>query len=71
MGSENKKIIVVFGATGTQGGSVAKAILDDPVASQQFKVRAVTRDPFKSAAIALADHGAEVTKVILTRWLSH
>ncbi|XP_070531980.1 nmrA-like family domain-containing protein 1 [Ptychodera flava] len=50
------KVIVVFGATGAQGGSVARALLCDP----QYKVRAVTRDPNSPAAGALAAQGAEV-----------
>lgn len=57
------RTVVVFGATGTQGGSVAKALLKDPRTAQQFKVKAVTRDPTKPAAKALLDQGAEVVKV--------
>lgn len=54
----DKKIIAVFGATGQQGGGLARAILDDP--SGQFTVRAITRRPDSDAAKALADRGAEV-----------
>ncbi len=53
-----KKCIVVFGATGAQGGSLARAILNDP--SSEFAVRAVTRDPNSDAAKALSAMGAEV-----------
>lgn len=60
------KTVVVFGATGTQGGSVAKALLKDPRTSRQFKVKAVTRDPSKPAAKALVEQGAEVVKVSLS-----
>jgi uncharacterized protein YbjT (DUF2867 family) len=52
----SKKIIVVLGATGAQGGGLARAILDDPQGG--FALRAVTRDPAKAAA--LAERGAEV-----------
>lgn len=38
-----KKIIAVVGATGKQGGAVARAILNDPDGG--FTVRALTRDP--------------------------
>ncbi|KAF8926658.1 NmrA family transcriptional regulator [Dissophora ornata] len=56
------KILVVFGATGQQGGSVANYVLNDPELSKQFQVRAVTRDPSKPAAQALQKDGAEVVK---------
>ncbi|RAK97313.1 NmrA/HSCARG family protein [Aspergillus ibericus CBS 121593] len=61
----NRKILVVFGATGIQGGSVVQAILRDPVASKEFKVRAITRDPSKPAAASLAQEGAKVIKADL------
>ena len=53
-----KKIIAVTGATGAQGGGLARAILDDPASG--FAVRALTRDPRSDKARALADRGAEV-----------
>jgi len=54
----SKKIITVFGATGAQGGSLAKAILNDP--NSEFAVRAVTRDVNSDKAKELAAMGAEV-----------
>ncbi|GAA4433771.1 NmrA/HSCARG family protein [Pontibacter saemangeumensis] len=53
-----KKIIVVFGATGAQGGGVAHAILQDR--NSEFAVRAVTRNPDSDKARELAGMGAEV-----------
>jgi uncharacterized protein YbjT (DUF2867 family) len=53
-----KKIIVVFGATGAQGGGLAHAILTDP--RSEFSVRAVTRDPGSDKAKDLMAMGAEV-----------
>jgi uncharacterized protein YbjT (DUF2867 family) len=53
-----KPIITVFGATGAQGGGLARAILNDP--RQRFALRAVTRKPESEAARALARAGAEV-----------
>ena len=50
------KIIAVVGATGVQGGGLARAILADP--SGGFSVRAITRDPNKDGAKALAAKGA-------------
>jgi uncharacterized protein YbjT (DUF2867 family) len=53
-----KKIITVFGATGAQGGGLARAILEDR--DGPFAVRAVTRDPGSTGARALAAAGAEL-----------
>jgi len=54
------KVIAVVGATGAQAGGLARAILADP--SGGFSVRALTRDPSKDTAKALADAGAEVVQ---------
>ncbi len=56
----DKKIIAVLGATGAQGGGLARAILADP--NGGFAVRAITRDPNKDKAKALAAAGAEVVQ---------
>jgi len=53
-----KKIITIFGATGAQGGGLARSILADR--DGPFAVRAVTRDLNSDAARALAAAGAEV-----------
>jgi uncharacterized protein YbjT (DUF2867 family) len=53
-----KKIIVVFGATGAQGGGLARAILRDPQGG--FAARAVTRHADSEKARELARMGAEV-----------
>lgn len=54
----DKKIIAVFGATGAQGGGLARAILNDK--NSEFAVRAITRDTNSDKAKALAAMGAEV-----------
>lgn len=54
------KLITVFGATGNQGGSVIRYILSDAQLSKEFSIRAITRDPSKPAAKALAEKGVEV-----------
>ena len=51
----NNKIVAVTGATGQQGGAVARKLLADG-----WKVRALTRDLDKPAAQALAQAGAEL-----------
>lgn len=59
----DQKIIAVVGATGAQGGGLARAVLADPGGG--FALRALTRDPSKDAARALADQGAEVVQADL------
>jgi len=49
------KVILVAGATGQQGGATARHLL-----ANGWQVRALTRDPNKPAAQALAQAGAEV-----------
>ncbi|MDX2644276.1 NmrA/HSCARG family protein [Streptomyces sp. PA03-1a] len=58
-----KKIIAVLGATGAQGGGLARAILAEP--DGPFAVRAITRDADSDKARALAGRGAEVVEADL------
>ena len=60
------KLITVFGATGNQGGSVVSAVLDHPEYSKKYKIRAITRDPSKPSAQALAEKGAETIRADLS-----
>ncbi|GLA32375.1 NAD(P)-binding protein [Aspergillus phoenicis ATCC 13157] len=53
-----KKVITVVGATGTQGSSVARSLLENP----SFEVRCVTRDIFSAKAQALKQLGAVLVK---------
>jgi uncharacterized protein YbjT (DUF2867 family) len=53
-----QKIIAVVGATGAQGGGLARAILAEP--DGEFALRALTRDPASPKAKEMADAGAEV-----------
>jgi uncharacterized protein YbjT (DUF2867 family) len=48
MRTTDKKLIAVVGATGQQGGAVVRALQ----ASNQFKVRALTRNPAKHRSLA-------------------
>ena len=51
------KLVVVFGSTGKQGGSVARALLQ-----KGFKVRGITRDTESDKAKELKKLGAELAK---------
>ncbi|HRD64838.1 MAG TPA: NmrA/HSCARG family protein [Candidatus Competibacter sp.] len=53
-----KKIVVVLGATGAQGGGLVRAIQNDP--NGGFTARALTRDINSGRARELAELGAEV-----------
>ncbi|KAI4629791.1 uncharacterized protein J4E87_002978 [Alternaria ethzedia] len=50
------KLIAVIGVTGNQGGSVARAFLNEP----EWKVRGITRDTSKPSATELSSQGVEV-----------
>ncbi|KAI9284628.1 putative hscarg dehydrogenase, partial [Umbelopsis sp. AD052] len=52
------KLIVVFGGTGKQGGSVINAFLKDPT----WKIRTITRNVAKPQSIALQEKGVEVVQ---------
>lgn len=54
------KLLVVFGATGQQGGSVVDSVLKDPELSKQYTIRALTRDVSKSGSKALQERGVDV-----------
>ena len=54
----SKKIIAIVGATGAQGGGLARSVLAD--AGGEFSVRALTRKPDSDKGRALAAAGAEL-----------
>ena len=56
-GQNAQRPVLVSGATGNQGGAVARNLLE-----RGFEVRALTRDPDKPAARLLAERGAEVVR---------
>ncbi|PYH85266.1 NmrA-like family protein [Aspergillus uvarum CBS 121591] len=55
---KDTKIITVFGATGRQGSSVVRSLVQNP----QFQVRAITRNPASTKAKELVALGAEVVQ---------
>lgn len=56
----SSKLITVYGATGSQGGSVIQSLLQNK--SQSFKIRGITRNPDSEKAKGLASQGVEVVK---------
>jgi uncharacterized protein YbjT (DUF2867 family) len=62
-GNAGGKIVAVVGATGAQGGGLVRAILGDR--SEDFVVRAITRDLESPKAQDLARSGAEVVQADL------
>jgi uncharacterized protein YbjT (DUF2867 family) len=57
LADNSDRLILVSGATGTQGGAVVRALLD-----KEFAVRAMTRNPGSERAIQLAEAGVEVVQ---------
>ncbi|KAF9318536.1 hypothetical protein BG003_011080 [Podila horticola] len=56
------KLLVVFFATGQQGGSIIDYVINDPTLSKEYKVRGITRDPSKPEAQILTKKGVQVVK---------
>ncbi|KAF8459658.1 hypothetical protein BDZ91DRAFT_742007 [Kalaharituber pfeilii] len=56
----DKKVLVIFGATGKQGGSIIQSIQNDPRTASTFAIRGITRDANKPNALALKEKGVEV-----------
>ncbi|KAK1722703.1 hypothetical protein CaCOL14_000089 [Colletotrichum acutatum] len=65
MSSHEKKILVVLGATGNQGGSVVRAFLNDTTLSSYWHVRGVARNPSSESAVKLSNVGAEMVSASL------
>jgi len=56
-------LVVVVGATGTQGGSVINALAES---DKPYRLRGLTRDTSKPAARKLIDQGVEVVGVSIS-----
>lgn len=54
------KVLVVFGATGQQGGSVVDHVINDRGLLKQYTIRAICRDTSSEGAQQLAKKGVEV-----------
>ncbi|KAL8725035.1 MAG: hypothetical protein Q9166_007610 [cf. Caloplaca sp. 2 TL-2023] len=56
------KLLVIFGATGQQGGSIIESVLRDAQLSKEYSIRGTTRDPSKPNAQELVKKGVEIVK---------
>ena len=63
------KLLTVFGATGLQGGSLLHYLLKRPDVLNIYRLRGITRDLGKPAAMALKEAGVEMLQVICTNAL--
>ncbi|KAL3426645.1 hypothetical protein PVAG01_00154 [Phlyctema vagabunda] len=61
------KLLIVFGATGQQGGSVVRQVLHDSELSKQYTIRAITRDASTPKAQELKKSGVEIVEADLTK----
>ena len=57
------KLLTVFGATGLQGGSLIQYALQNPLLSETYRFRGVTRDASKASAVTLKEKGVEIVEV--------
>lgn len=60
-----KKILVITGASGNQGGSTAHTVLDSPELSSMYTIRAISRNISTPSMLALQSKGAELIQADL------
>ncbi|KXT17168.1 hypothetical protein AC579_316 [Pseudocercospora musae] len=63
--SPNKKTLLIFGATGNQGGSIIDLVLKRPDLSSKYALRGITRDPNSPKSESLSKQGVEMAKADL------
>lgn len=61
----SKKLFVVIGITGNQGGSVARTFLTEPDLKERYRLRGISRDPLSEPSKKLSDQGVEMIKADL------
>ncbi|KAI4282011.1 MAG: hypothetical protein L6R38_003268 [Xanthoria sp. 2 TBL-2021] len=54
------KLLVIFGVTGQQGGSIAETVLKDAQLNKEYSIRGTTRDPSKPKAQELVQKGVDM-----------
>lgn len=62
---DERKLFVIIGITGNQGGSVARTFLSDPNLQATYRLRGISRDPTSPASQALIQKGVEIVQANL------
>lgn len=57
---DERKLLVIIGITGNQGGSVARTFLNDPKMRSKYRLRGISRNPSSSRSRELAAQGVEM-----------
>jgi putative NADH-flavin reductase len=58
----HSKVLVIFGSTGNQGGSVIDTVLAHPELKQKYALRGITRDANSKKSQALSSKGVEMVQ---------
>ena len=56
------KLLVIFGVTGQQGGSIVESVLGDARLKDEYSIRGTTRDPSTAKAQELIKRGLEIVQ---------
>ncbi|KAI9648877.1 hypothetical protein NHQ30_003518 [Ciborinia camelliae] len=62
---DERKLFVIIGITGNQGGSVARTFLNDPELRSRYRIRGVSRDASSSKSRELVTQGVEMVSANL------
>lgn len=60
MAVDDRKLLVITGITGNQGGSVARTFLSDPEMVSRYRLRGISRQSSSSEVNNLKDQGVEM-----------
>lgn len=61
----SKKVLVIFGSTGNQGGSVVETVLSHPELASKYALRGITRDTNSKKSQNLSSKGVEMVQADL------
>ena len=60
MSTQSKKLLVVLGATGNQGGSIIRSYLSKPPLQSEWHIRGITRDTSSPSSLTLSASGIDM-----------